>query len=1043
MTKIIDFALSRAKTTLMIALLILIAGSYARQEIPIAASPNIQLPFVSVSVFLDGASPSDGSRLVAKPLENRLKNVSGVKNISAASSLSFVRIFMEFEVGYDIDKALVDTKQAVEEVKFNLPQEAEDPQIREYSNANFPVMSLSVIGTSSLRQKVFFARELKDRIEKIEEVLETEVIGSPDEVLEGIINKSKMEAYGVTLTDLYYSVANNNVIIPGGKQDTGLGSFMIEVPSVIENAEDVYSIPIKVTKDAVVTLSDVASIRRTFKDFNSYARVNGADAVAMEVMLKEGANAIDAANKIEIELEEFNKILPKNLTVVKTNDDTVWANMMVSELNGNIISAVVLIMILVVASMGFRVSMLVGLSIPFCFLMTYLTLYLLGYEVNFLVMMGLLLGMGMLIDGSIVVTEYADRKISEGLSRLEGYRLASKRMFTPVLASVGTTIAAFIPLIFWPGYTGQFMRYLPITVSIVLASSLFYSLVLIPVLGSYFGQSSSSLKLGKDSDKTGEPLFDKLSEYYGKLTKIFVKNPGETIILTLAILFTIVTTYSFYGKGTVYFAIVDPVKAELTIRGRGNFSALESKKIIETVEERLLQIDELESVFLRSGSPWWESGGDKIGSGYVEVVPPSERDISGLEIMQLVTEVTQDIPGIIVEAVADLGGPSFDSPIELNISGDIEADVIAASLIAEEFMRNEVKGLTGIFSSQPYPGVEWNVEVDKQKAAQLGVNVGDVGALVQMLTSGFKVGEFRPDDSKDEVEIRVRFPAEDRTITGINNLNVTTRNGLVPVSSFIKLSPKENRATVNRRNAQYVQEIGASTIDESAVAAKVAEMQKWIDAQNFSKQGVVMEFTGMQEETEEVNQFMVMAGITAIFIMLILLLTQFNSFYQSLLILSAVFMSFVGVLLGLLISNRPFSSTMTGISIVTLAGIVVNNNIVLLDTFNRLKFESPEKDRFELVRETCQQRLRPILLTSATTIFGLLPLAMGLSLDLLGRDLSIGTRVVDWWQNLALSIVFGLGFSTFLTLIFTPAALALPYKIQEKYKERFSEKVKV
>tara|TARA_B100001778_G_scaffold96578_1_gene78888 strand:- start:2958 stop:6089 length:3132 start_codon:yes stop_codon:yes gene_type:complete len=1043
MTKIIDFALSRAKTTLMIALLILIAGSYARQEIPIAASPNIQLPFVSVSVFLDGASPSDGSRLVAKPLENRLKNVSGVKNISAASSLSFVRIFMEFEVGYDIDKALVDTKQAVEEVKFNLPQEAEDPQIREYSNANFPVMSLSVIGTSSLRQKVFFARELKDRIEKIEEVLETEVIGSPDEVLEGIINKSKMEAYGVTLTDLYYSVANNNVIIPGGKQDTGLGSFMIEVPSVIENAEDVYSIPIKVTKDAVVTLSDVASIRRTFKDFNSYARVNGADAVAMEVMLKEGANAIDAANKIEIELEEFNKILPKNLTVVKTNDDTVWANMMVSELNGNIISAVVLIMILVVASMGFRVSMLVGLSIPFCFLMTYLTLYLLGYEVNFLVMMGLLLGMGMLIDGSIVVTEYADRKISEGLSRLEGYRLASKRMFTPVLASVGTTIAAFIPLIFWPGYTGQFMRYLPITVSIVLASSLFYSLVLIPVLGSYFGQSSSSLKLGKDSDKTGEPLFDKLSEYYGKLTKIFVKNPGETIILTLAVLFTIVTTYSFYGKGTVYFAIVDPVKAELTIRGRGNFSALESKKIIETVEERLLQIDELESVFLRSGSPWWESGGDKIGSGYVEVVPPSERDISGLEIMQLVTEVTQDIPGIIVEAVADLGGPSFDSPIELNISGDIEADVIAASLIAEEFMRNEVKGLTGIFSSQPYPGVEWNVEVDKQKAAQLGVNVGDVGALVQMLTSGFKVGEFRPDDSKDEVEIRVRFPAEDRTITGINNLNVTTRNGLVPVSSFIKLSPKENRATVNRRNAQYVQEIGASTIDESAVAAKVAEMQKWIDAQNFSKQGVVMEFTGMQEETEEVNQFMVMAGITAIFIMLILLLTQFNSFYQSLLILSAVFMSFVGVLLGLLISNRPFSSTMTGISIVTLAGIVVNNNIVLIDTFNRLKFESPEKDRFELVRETCQQRLRPILLTSATTIFGLLPLAMGLSLDLVGRDLSIGTRVVDWWQNLALSIVFGLGFSTFLTLIFTPAALALPYKIQEKYKERFSEKVKV
>ena len=1043
MTGIVDFALSKAKTTLMIAVLIVIAGSYARQEIPIAASPNIQLPFVSVAVFLDGASPSDGSRLVAKPLENRLRTVPGVKTIRATSSLSNIRIFLEFEVGYDIDKAIVDTKQAVEEVKFNLPQEAEDPQINEYSNANFPVMNLSVIGASSLRQKVFYARELKDRLEKIEEVLETEVIGSPDEVLEGIINKSKMEAYGVTLTDLYYSVSNNNVIIPGGKQDTGLGSFMIEVPSVIETAEDVYSIPIKVTKDAVVTLSDIASIRRTFKDFNSYARVNGEDAVAIEVMLREGANAIDAANKIAIELDEFRKILPENLTIVKTNDDTVWANMMVSELNGNIISAVVLIMILVVASMGFRVSMLVGLSIPFCFLMTYLTLFLLGYEVNFLVMMGLLLGMGMLIDGSIVVTEYADRKISEGLSRLEAYRLASKRMFTPVLASTGTTIAAFIPLIFWPGFTGQFMRYLPITVSIVLASSLFYSLVLIPVLGSYFGQNSSTLKLGKDSDKTGEPLFDKLAEYYGKLTKIFVRNPGETIILILAILFTIVTTYTFYGKGTVYFAIVDPVKAEITVRGRGNFSALESKKIIEEVEERLLQIDELESVFLRSGSPWWERGGDKIGSGYVEVVEPSERDISGLEIMQLVTKVTQGIPGIIVEAEADLGGPSFDSPIELNITGDIETEVVAAALLAEEYMRNEVKGLKNIFSSQPYPSVEWNVQVDKQKAAQLGVKVGDVGALVQMLTSGFKVGEFRPDDSKDEVEIRVRFPSEDRTITGINTLNVTTSNGLVPVSSFITLTPQENRSTVNRRNGQYVQELAAATIDESAVAEKVAEMQQWIEAQNFSKQGITMSFTGMQEETEEVNEFMVLAGVTALFIMLILLLTQFNSFYQSLLILSAVFMSFVGVLLGLLISNRPFSSTMTGISIVTLAGIVVNNNIVLIDTFNRLKFESPETNRLELIRATCQQRLRPILLTSATTIFGLLPLAMGLSLDLIGRELSIGTRVVDWWQNLALSIVFGLGFSTLLTLIFTPAALAFPYKIREKYNERFAEKVEV
>ena len=298
MTSIIDFALKKAKTTLLIAFMVIIAGSYARQEIPIAASPNVQLPFITVSVFLDGASPSDTSRLIARPLENRLKSVTGVKNIRSTSSLSYARIFFEFEVGFDIDKALVDVKQGVEETKYQLPLGAEDPQIEEYSEASFPVMNISIVGGSSVRQKVFYARELKDRIEPIEQILEVRMTGAPEEVLEGVIDKAKMESYGVTLSDIYNSVASNNLIIPGGKQDTGRGSFNIEVPSIIESAKDVYSIPVKVSKDAIVTLGDIATIKRTFKDFTSYARVNGQDAVTLEISLRESANAIDASNAI-------------------------------------------------------------------------------------------------------------------------------------------------------------------------------------------------------------------------------------------------------------------------------------------------------------------------------------------------------------------------------------------------------------------------------------------------------------------------------------------------------------------------------------------------------------------------------------------------------------------------------------------------------------------------------------------------------------------------------------------------------------------------
>ena len=1030
MTKIIDFALSKAKTTIMIALMVIVAGSYARQEIPVAAAPNVQLPFISVSVFLDGASPSDTSRLIARPLENRLKTITGVKNIRSTSSLSFARIFLEFEVGFDMDQALVDIKQGVEETKYELPLEAEDPQISEYSEASFPIMNISIVGSSSIRQKVFYAKELKDQVEAIEEILQANLAGAPDEVLEGVINKSKMESYGVTLSDIYYSVANNNLIIPGGTQDTGKGSFNIEVPSIIETAQDVYSIPIKVTKDAIVTLGDIATVKRTFKDFTSYARVNGEDAVTLELTLRESANAIDASNAIRAKLVEFKKDLPENLRIVITDDDTIWASEMVTELNGNIIAAVILIMVLVIASMGIRVSMLVGLSIPFCFLMTYLILYMLDMEVNFLVMMGLLLGMGMLIDGAIVITEYADKKIAEGLSRIEGYTLAAKRMFYPILASTGTTMAAFIPIIFWPGFTGQFMRYLPITVFFVLLSSLFYSLVVIPVLGSYFGQRESSL----NKDENRESVFKRLTESYGKRIENFVKNPIETIIAVVSILFLIILSYSYFGKGTVYFAIVDPVKADISIKARGNYSALETKEIIENIEKKFLETEGVGSVYLRAGTEWWNSGADKIGGGYVEVALPSERTISGLEVMSLLSNSTDDLPGIFVDVQADLGGPSFDVPIELSVYGDTEQSVNDAIDIVESYIRNQMDGLTNISSSKSYPSVEWSVEVDKQKAAQLGVSVGDVGALVQMLTNGFKVGEYRPDDAKDEVEIRARFPESDRTITGINDLNVTTLKGLVPVSSFIKVIPKENRLTVNRKNGKYFQEVGAATIDESKVSEKVQELEDWVKTADLGK-NISYGFTGMAEETEDVNKFMISAGITAIFIMLIMLLTQFNSFYQSFIILSSVTISFVGVLLGLLITGKPFSTTMTGLSIVTLAGIVVNNNIVLIDTFNKLKEESPHFEKSIHIINACKQRLRPILLTSLTTIFGLLPLAMGISLDIVSRDILVGSRIVDWWSNLAVSIVFGLGFSTFITLILTPAVLALPYALRKDFNK--------
>jgi multidrug efflux pump len=373
----------------------------------------------------------------------------------------------------------------------------------------------------------------------------------------------------------------------------------------------------------------------------------------------------------------------------------------------------------------------------------------------------------------------------------------------------------------------------------------------------------------------------------------------------------------------------------------------------------------------------------------------------------------------------------------LGIFGDNEAAVARTTERIEQYMKNDVIGLANIRSTLPYSLIEWRVDVDKQKAAQLGVSISDIGALVQMLTNGFKVGEYRPDDSKDEIEIRARFSSKMRSLSGVEDLKVNSINGLIPISTFIKLVPTENRQSVVRRNGKFFHEIGLATASSDfLVSAKVQEMREWIATQEFEK-GITTKFRGMQEETEEVTEFLGVAALTALALMLILLVTQFNSFYQSTLVLSAVFMSVVGVLIGLLITGKPFSTTMTGIAIVALSGIVVNNNIVLIDTFNRLKEEFPNLSREDVVIKTCKQRLRPILLTTATTIFGLMPLAMGLSIDVIGREIIVGSRVVGWWGALASSIVFGLAFSTILTLIFTPAALVIPSRIKAWLQNRY------
>jgi multidrug efflux pump len=456
---------------------------------------------------------------------------------------------------------------------------------------------------------------------------------------------------------------------------------------------------------------------------------------------------------------------------------------------------------------------------------------------------------------------------------------------------------------------------------------------------------------------------------------------------------------------------------------------------MERVESSLSEVRGIENLYLTTGSQWFNSGGDTMSRGFLEV-GMTTGELTGTEIIKNAQAAVSNLPGVIVEITPEEGGPSFSSPIELGIFGNNEDQVAKVTQSIEQYLQEDVNGLTNIGTTLPHPLIEWKVEVDKQKAAQLGVSMMDIGALVQMLTNGFKVGEYRPDDSKDEIEIRARFDKELRSLSGIKDLKINSINGLIPISTFIKLVPTQNRQSVVRRNGKFFHEIGMGTEAGYLESDKVKEIGAWLETQDFGSD-ITTQFRGQQEETEEVTAFLSGAAVTALALMLILLVTQFNSFYQSFLVLSAVFMSIVGVLIGLMIMGKPFSTTMNGIAIVALSGIVVNNNIVLIDTFNRLVGEFPNLSKEEVIMKACKQRLRPILLTTTTTIFGLLPLAVGVSIDVISREILIGSRVVEWWTLLASSIVFGLSFSTVLTLIFTPAALILPSRIKTWLQTRF------
>ncbi|MDB9706841.1 efflux RND transporter permease subunit [Porticoccaceae bacterium] len=1041
--KFLNLIVDHARATLSIMLLVLFAGTMARIALPVEVNPNVTLPLVMIMVRHDGISPEDGTRLLIRPIEKELKTLDGLEEINAVAREGAIYIMAEFDISEDIDKVVSEVRESVDRAKAEFPQETKEPIVNELSPSPEPTVVITFSGEQvSARELYKTAKFFQRKLEMLPDVLKADISGHRDEVVEAVLDPYRLEQYNITADEMLRSVRANNLLIPAGEIDAAQGRFGIKVPALIETTEDIRRLPVRFTADGVITLGDIADIRRTFKDASGFSTINGQKTIAIDVRKRLNANAIETVAAVRAAVASYQGQFSQNINIDFIFDSSEYAQSMVSELQGNILTAMSLVLVLVVATLGVRSGLLVGFGIPFCLLGSMIVIYLLGFSFNFMVMFGLLLSLGMLIDGAIVVVEFANTRASEGLSNREAYLVAVKRMAIPVIASTGTTLAAFLPLLFWPGVAGEFMSYLPITVFAVLGWSLTYALIFAPTLGIVISRRrGKSRKLPEDhgSEESAKNLFQPLLNFYLRMLTPIIARPAISSVVAIFFLMSIFWGYGKFGAGQAFFADIENRYGVVNVRAQGNLSVEEQRKITAEVEQRISTIPGIQQLygFSEGNSITLErdSSRDKISSFLVELYPRGQRERGSLEIFAEIRQSTANMPGIYVTGKEVEAGPPVGKDIQIQISSTDRELMYKTTAEIRDWIKLNIEGLRDIEDTLPLAGIQWEMGVDRPHAAMLGVNVSNIGQMVQMVTNGVRLGEFRPDDADDEVEIRLRYPEQNRQLAALDELRVNTPAGPVPISSFSQRVAKPRVDAIQRIDMLETVYILANTEDGYLSDNQTNAIEEWLATQDVDESIKVI-FRGANEEQADSAAFLSVAFSLAMSLMLIMLVMQFNSFYQAFLILFSVVMSTAGVMLGLLISQAIFSTILTGVGIVALAGIVVNNNIVLIDSYNFLRRSNTSLSAAEAVYSAAKSRFRPVMLTTVTTVVGLLPLANGYSVDIVNRTFEAGGMVSTWWQPLASAIVNGLLLSTVLTLLLTPAMLLLPEIISKRFGVR-------
>ncbi len=1042
----IEGIVRRTSTVLLLAFCVLVLGTCDYMKLPREAFPEVEIPVVMVTTPYPGVSPEDIESLLTTPLENDLAGVKNLKKMSSSSAEGISLITLEFEADADLQESLQLTRDRISTAKLSLPPDAEETSVSEISFSSFPVLIVTLSGPVDEELLKSLGEDLQDEMKGVKGVLDAKLSGGRQREIRVQIDPTRLEHYSLSMNDVINAIRDENVNVPGGALRVGDANFLLRVPGEFREPAEIEGVAIKRKGDRPVFVRDVGRVVDGFSDRSTYSRMNGETSVSVAVSKRTGANILVLNETIKAIVSERSKSWPKGVRYRTLGDQSQIIRDMVGDLENGVITALILVVAVLMFFMGVRNSLFVAVAIPLSFMMSMIVLDFLGMTLNMIVLFSLILALGMLVDNAIVIVENVYRHSEEGKSAYRAAIDGTKEVAGAVGASTATTVAAFVPLLAWSGMMGQFMGYMPKTVVIVLIASLVVAIGLLPVVAAKLMKPGKGKRAGSESeeqlDAEGLPIeTNMIMRGYQSLLRFSIRYRYVSAIIMLVILIGSFAIYGKYNHGTEFFSETEPNRATITIKSPDGTDIEATDAITRKVERVLAGLENVDVYVAEvgvSGDPMdpgsiSQSSGNsaRITVDFLPGIGAAKADDklrveSTFDTIAHIRAGVDLIPGAEITVQKENMGPPVGSPIAVEVSGD---DFHAVGKYAAE-IRRELGGIEGtakLTDDYRVGRPELRLNIDRGAAKRVGASTQSVGNAVRTAIAGTKASTLR--DGEDEFDIMVELdPRYSSDMQSILAMRIPGRDDMspdtfpIPLSAVASYEIAGGSGSIRHVDQDLVVTISGEIAEGNNQNSVQAAVEVWIGEQKHPP-GFAVRLGGATDEQAETAEFLMGAFAQAIILIALVLVTQFNRIDLPLIIIASVVLSLVGVLWGLLLTGTPFGIMMTGLGVISLAGVVVNNAIVLLDYVELLR-KRGHSAYVALVRAG-SARFRPVFLTAATTILGLVPMALGVTVEFSKFRIVQGSQSSQWWGAMAVAVIFGLAFATVLTLVMVPTMYSI------------------